>query len=184
MRTVTSLLTAVRPRRKTMYRSNPWFVRLASALLPFTLLCPALVSLPPGHASASTTPRPLFRVEFDSAPVGALSGALSVETGTVVPQGGSVAVANTLFGRALALDGAGGQATALMQWLTYPDGLPIDATTGVTLTQEVHVRITGDFTTALSGTAGGSFGLLNGANFFELFSFGPSNALKRGGATI
>src|SRR5262249_45710356 len=39
-------------------------------------------------------------------------------------------------------------------------------------------------TTALSGTAGGSFGLLNGASFFELFSFGTGNTLTRSGSAI
>ena len=167
-----------------MRSSNSWFVRMVLAALTLVLLLTAVLSIPPGRAYAASRPNTLFRAEFDSAPTGPLAGPLSVETGTVVPQGGSVAVANTLFGRALALDGSGGQATALMQWLNYPSGLPLGSTAVVTLTQEVNVRISGDFTTALSGTAGGSFGLLNGANFFELFSFGPNNALQRGGTTI
>jgi hypothetical protein len=173
-----------------MHRSHRWIIRLAAAAVTLSLLLATLASVPPGRALAAKGPSTLFRAEFDAAPVGPLSGPLNVETGQVVPQGGSVAVADTLFGRALALQGTSGQATALMQWLNYPGPLPIDGTvpvsgtTSVTLTQEVRVRITGDFTVALSGTAGGSFGLLNGANFFELFSFGAGNTLTRGGATI
>jgi hypothetical protein len=154
------------------------------------MLLGALPSFAPSSAYARNSEDTLFRAEFDSAPIGPLAGPLTVEAGTVVPQGGSVAVATTPFGRALTLDGAGGQATALLQWSNYPGGLPIDGTvpisttTPVTLTEEVSVRITGDFSTAISGTAGGSFGLLNGANFFELFSFGAGNTLTRGGSAI
>jgi hypothetical protein len=173
-----------------MHRSNHWFIRLASATLTFALLATTLLSIPAQRAEAASRPSTLFRAEFDAAPLGPLAGPLTVEAGQVVPQGGSVAVANALLGRALALDGASGQATALLQWSNYPGGLPIggtvpvSTTAPVTLTQEVNVRITGDFTVALSGTAGGSFGLLNGASFFELFTFGASNALTRAGAPI
>jgi hypothetical protein len=154
------------------------------------MLLGALPSFAPPSAYARGSEDTLFRAEFDAAPIGPLPGPLTVEVGTVVPQGGSVAVAATPLGRALALDGAGGQATALLQWSNYPGGLPIggtvpiSTTTPVTLTEEASVRITGDFTTAISGTAGGSFGLLNGANFFELFSFGAGNTLTRGGSAI
>ncbi len=173
-----------------MHRNDQWFIRFASATLTFALLVTTLLSIPPQGAAAASQPSTLFRAEFDAVPVGPLTGTLSVETGQVVPQGGSVAVANTSSGRALALQGSSGQATALLQWLNFPDPLPIEGTipvsgtTGVTLTQEVHVRITGDFTVALSGTAGGSFGLFSGASFFELFSFGAGNTLTRGGTAI
>jgi hypothetical protein len=173
-----------------MHRNDQWFIRFASATLTFALLVTTLLSIPPQQAAAASQPSTLFRAEFDAVPVGPLTGTLSVETGQVVPQGGSVAVANTSSGRALALQGTSGQATALLQWLNFPDPLPIEGTipvsgtTGVTLTQEVHVRITGDFTVALSGTAGGSFGLFSGASFFELFSFGAGNTLTRGGTAI
>jgi hypothetical protein len=173
-----------------MYRSQLRFARLVSVALTLTLLFGALPSFAPSSAYADSREDTLFRAEFESAPVGPLAGPLTVETGSIVPQGGSVAVATTSFGRALVLDGAGGQATALLQWNNYPGGLPIggtvpiSGTTPVTLTEEVNVRISGDFTTAISGTAGGSFGLLNGANFFELFSFGANNTLTRGGSAI
>jgi hypothetical protein len=173
-----------------MYRSPLRFARLVSVTLALTMLLGALPSFAPSSAYAGGSEDTLFRAEFDSAPIGPLAGPLTVEAGTVMPQGGNVAIATTPFGRALALDGAGGQATALLQWSNYPGGLPIDGTvpisttTPVTLTDEVNVRITGDFSTAISGTAGGSFGLLNGANFFELFSFGAGNTLTRGGSAI
>ena len=173
-----------------MYRSHLRFARLVSAALAITMLLGALPAFAPPNAYAAGRENTLFRAEFDSAPAGPLAGPLAVETGMVVPQGGNVAVATTPFGRALALDGNGGRATALLQWSNYPGGLPIgetvpvSTTTPVTLTEEVNVRITGDFTTAVSGTAGGSFGLLNGASFFELFSFGAGNTLTRGGTPI
>src|SRR5262245_16449485 len=166
------------------------FARLVSVTLALTMLLGALPSFAPSSAYARGSEDTLFRAEFDSAPAAPLTGPLTVEAGTVVPQGGSVAVATTPFGRALALDGTGGQATALLQWSNYPGGLPlggtvpISGTAPVTLTEEVNIRITGDFSTAISGTAGGSFGLLNGANFFELFSFGAGNTLTRGGSAI
>jgi hypothetical protein len=173
-----------------MYRSQFRFTRLVSAALALTMLFGALPSFAPRSAFAGGGENTLFRAEFESAPAAPLSGPLAVEAGMVVPQGGSVAVATTPFGHALALNGANGQATALLQWSNYPGGLPIggtvpvSTTAPVTLTEEVNVRITGDFTTALSGTAGGSFGLLNGASFFELFSFGAGNTLTRGGTPI
>src|SRR6266508_1015778 len=115
MRPVTSLPIAVQPRRSRMSHSYQRFVRLVSATITLTLVLTMLLSIPAGPAYASSTPpSTLFRAEFDAAPAGPLAGALNVETGQVVPQGGSVAVANTLLGRALALDGTSGQATALM----------------------------------------------------------------------
>ena len=100
-----------------MHRSHRWVVRLAAAAVTLSLLLTTLASIPPGRALAARGPSTLFRAEFDAAPLGPLAGPLNVETGQVVPQGGSVAVADTLFGRALALQGSSGQATALMQWL-------------------------------------------------------------------
>jgi len=89
-----------------MSRSYQRFVRLVSATITLTLVLTTLLSIPASPAYASSTPpSTLFRAEFDAAPAGPLAGALNVETGQVVPQGGSVAVANTLLGRALALDG-------------------------------------------------------------------------------
>src|SRR5262245_35045605 len=173
-----------------MYRSHLRFAHLVAAALALTMLLGALPAFAPLSAYAGGRDETLFRAEFDSAPVGPLTAPLAVETGTVVPQSGRVAIAATPLGRALALDGTAGQATALLQWSNYPGGLPIggtgpiSTTTPVTLTEKVNVHITGDFTTAVSGTAGGSFGLLNGANFFELFSFGAGNTLTRGGAPI
>src|SRR5215210_1727342 len=113
MSTVTSPPIAVQARRKRMSRSYQWFVRLVSATLTFALLVTTLLSIPPQPAEAASRPSTLFRAEFDAAPVGPLAGPLNVETGQVVPQGGSIAVANTLLGRALALQGTSGQATAL-----------------------------------------------------------------------
>jgi hypothetical protein len=109
---------------------------------------------------------------------------LTVENGTVVPQGGSVAVAALRAGHALALSGANGQATALMQWSNYPGGIPSVGTTPITPTKALTMRITGDFATAADGTVGGSFGLLSGTSFFEFFSFGANDTLTRGGTSI
>jgi hypothetical protein len=173
-----------------MSHNHPWLSRLISASTMLAIILGLSLAAAPPNANAGSREATLFHAEFESAPLGAIAAPLSVETGTVVAQGGNVAVAATPGGRALALNGTGGQATALLQWSNYPGGLPIDGTTPVstttpmTLTQAVYVRITGEFTTALSGTAGGSFGLLSGTTFFELFSFGAGGTLTRGGATI
>src|SRR5512134_1982413 len=111
-----------------MFGSRPRFAHLVSAALAITMLLGALPSFAPPSAYAGSREETLFRAEFDSAPVGPLTGPLAVEAGTVVPQGGNVAVATTPFGRALALDGTGGQATALLQWSNHPGGLPIGET--------------------------------------------------------
>ena len=155
--------------------NSSWLARLVSAIVVLALLLPTLLAGPTPRSYAAEQAETLFQAEFNSAPLGALGGPLSVETGTVAPQGGSVAIIAAPTGRALALDGSGGQATALMQWSNYPGALPIGTT------QELTLRITGDFTTSISGTAGASFGLLSGASFFELFRFGAGGALTRDG---
>ncbi|HEX9438419.1 MAG TPA: hypothetical protein VF909_02010 [Roseiflexaceae bacterium] len=160
-----------------MHRSILPFARFISTSLALILLLSAPLSIPPRRAYAGGDGT-LFRAEFESAPLGPLTGPLTVETGTVVPQGGSVTVAATPTGRALALNGTGGQATALMQWSNFLGALPISTT------EELNLSVSGDFTTALTGTADGSFGLLAGASFFEFFSFGANDALTRGGAPI
>ena len=165
-----------------MYRKTSPLVRLVSSIVAVVFSLGALLAGAPPHAQAATATT-LFRAEFDSAPVGAVSGPLTVETGTVVPQG-SVAIAAASSGRALALNSAAGPATALMQWSNFPGALPISTT------QELSLRISASFTTSItgtgsiSGTAGASFGLLSGATFVELFSFGANGALTRGGAPI
>ncbi|HEX5688646.1 MAG TPA: hypothetical protein VFX76_01515 [Roseiflexaceae bacterium] len=171
-----------------MSRFYALFHRLLSGTVTLAIVLGLSLAAAPPRAYAGSDN--LFHAEFESAPLGALTAPLPVEIGTVVAQGGNVAVAAISGGRALSLDGSSGQATALLQWDNYPGGLPIGGTapvsptTPITLTQAIYIRITGDFTTALSGTTAGSFGLLNGTTFFELFSFGASNALTRSGATI
>ncbi|HEX9371333.1 MAG TPA: hypothetical protein VF897_10010, partial [Roseiflexaceae bacterium] len=92
-----------------MHRSILPFARFISTSLALILLLSAPLSIPPRRAYAGGDGT-LFRAEFESAPLGPLTGPLTVETGTVVPQGGSVTVAATPTGRALALNGTGGQA--------------------------------------------------------------------------
>lgn len=160
------------------HRTTQGLARLMSAVVAFTLLSAALLASPAPRSYAADQSETLFHAEFGNAPLGPLTGPLSVEAGTVVPHGGSVAVVGTPIGRKLGLDGSGGQATALMQWTNYPGALPISST------QDLSLRITGDFTASISGTAGASFGLLSGANFFELFRFGAGGAITRNGAPL
>ena len=159
------------------YRSSSPFARLWSAAVALAMVLALLVSGAPPRAYAQEE-HTLFQAEFDSAPLGALSGPLAVETGTVVPQEGNVAIAAAASGQALALDSSAGQATALLQWSNYPGALPISPT------QELTLRIEADFTNSISSTAGASFGLLAGSSFFEFFSFGAGGTLTRGGASL
>jgi hypothetical protein len=141
----------------------------------------ALSVLLVGPAPIALADRPestLFRAEFDSAPLGPLSGPLTVAPGTVVPQAGTVTIASAKTGRALKLASGAGDASALMQWTNYPGALPANSQGTLTL------RITGDFTTSISNTAGASLSLLAGTESFELFSFGPNGALARDGSPL
>jgi hypothetical protein len=134
-----------------------------------------------GHVPSALADRPestLFRAEFDSAPLGPLSGPLTAEPGTVVPEAGTVTIASGKSGRALKLESGAGQASALMQWSNYPG--PLATNSQGTLT----VRITGDFTTSISNTTGASLSLLAGTSSFELFSFGPGGMLTRKGSPL
>src|SRR5262249_46516857 len=143
-------------KEETMSRSSSLFARLASVTVGFVLVFATLLVGAAPQAHAGPAEFTLFRAEFDSAPQGPLSGPLTVEQGQVVPQAGAVSVASATTGRALRLDGGGGQSTALMQWINYPNGLPISTT------QELNLRVTGDFTTGISNTTNASFGLLSG----------------------
>src|SRR5689334_21614627 len=99
-----------------MDRSTTWFARAIALLIGIALIGTTLVAGPPPSVLADVPETILFRAEFDSAPLGPLAGPLAVEQGIVVPQAGTVAIANGPGGRSLALDGGAAQATALMQW--------------------------------------------------------------------
>src|SRR5262245_24750881 len=125
-------------KEETMSRSSSLFARLASVTVGFVLIFATLLVGAAPQAQAASGDFTLFRAEFDSAPLGALTGPLMVEQGQVVPQAGAVSVASATTGQALQLDGGTGQSTALMQWINYPNALPISGT------QELNLRITGD----------------------------------------
>ncbi len=161
-----------------MYRTTRWFTRITSILAGVSLIFTALLAGPAPNALANAPETTLFRGEFNAATLGPLSGPLVVEQGTVVPQAGTVTIADGTGGRALKLESASGQATALMQWSNYPGAIPTNSEGTLT------VRITGDFTTSISTTTSASLSLLAGANTFELFGFGPNGALTRNGSPI
>src|SRR4029079_1453593 len=161
-----------------MYQRSSQFARLASGLVGLIMISAMLLG---GHVPSALADRPestLFRAEFDSAPLGPLSGALTAEPGTVVPEAGTVTIASGKSGRVLKLESGAGQASALMQWSNYPG--PLATYSQGTLT----VRITGDFTTSISNTTGASLSRLAGTSSFELFSFGPGGMLTRKGSPL
>src|SRR4051812_35193896 len=106
-----------------MSHNTSLFVRLASCLLGMSMALSALLVGPAPIALADRPEATLFHAEFDSAPLGPLSGPLTVAPGTVVPQG-TVSIANGKAGRALKLASGAGDASALMQWSNYPGALP------------------------------------------------------------
>jgi hypothetical protein len=161
-----------------MHRTPSWFARMTSILVGVSIVFTALLTGPAPTALADGPETTLFRAEFDAAPLGPLSTPLTVEKGIVVPQAGSLSIASGLSGRALKLDSGAGQATAVMQWSNYPGAIPVNSQGTLT------VRITGNFTTSISDTVGASLSLLNGADTFELFGFGPDGALTRNGNPI
>jgi hypothetical protein len=97
-----------------MVRSSSQFTHLISVVVGLSLILTALLVGPAPAAQASGPETVLFRAEFDGAPAGALSGPLAVETGKVVPDAGAIAIAAATSGKALQLDGAAAQASALM----------------------------------------------------------------------
>lgn len=160
-----------------MDRVRSRLIRFVSTLVSLAVVAAAVLAGAPARAHADGPRTTLFRAEFDSAPVGPLSAPLAVEAGTIVPQEGSAAIVTATAGRALVLDGAGGQSTALMQWRNFPGALPVQGN------REQQLAISGEF--ASSTTAGTtSFGLLSGSNFFEFFSFGPGGSLTRAGQSL
>src|SRR5215213_3232453 len=161
-----------------MHRTTSWFARMTSILVGVSIVFTALLAGPAPTALADGPETTLFRAEFDSAPLGPLAGPLLVEQGSVVAQAGTVTIASGPTGRALTLDSSAGQAAALMQWSNYPGAIPVNSQGTLT------VRITGNFTTSISNTVGASLSLLNGADTFELFGFGPDGALTRNGSPI
>src|SRR5262249_2561029 len=161
-----------------MHRTPSQFARMTSLLVGVSLLFSVLLAGPAPAALADGPEIGLFRAEFDSLPLGPVSGSLTVEKGAVVPLEGSVAIASGTTGRALELDGSAGQSTAVMQWSNYPGAIPVNSQGTLT------VRITGNFTTSISNTVGAQLSLLTGADTFELFSFGPDAALTRNGSPI
>jgi hypothetical protein len=161
-----------------MQRSTSWLTRITSILVGIVMISTALAAGPAPSALANGPETTLFRAEFDSAPLGPISSSLSVETGSVVAQAGTVTIASGTSGRALKLESGAGQTTALMQWSNYPGAIPVNSQGTIT------VRITGNFTTSISNTLGASLSLLTGATSFELFGFGPNGALTRNGNPI
>src|SRR6476660_9020273 len=161
-----------------MHRTTNWFARITAILVGIAIMSTALLASPPPSVMADGPETTLFRAEFDSAPLGPLTGPLVVEQGSVVAQAGAVTIASGPTGRALKLDGSAGQATALMQWSNYPGAIPVNSQGTLT------VRITGNFTTSISNTVGAGVSLLAGTRTFELFSFGSGGALTRGGSPI
>jgi hypothetical protein len=151
---------------------------MTAILVGASLVCTALLAGPAPAARAAGPEALLFRAEFDSAPLGALTAPLNAEKGVVVAQAGGVSIASGSAGRALKLDGDADQATALMQWSNYPGAIP-------TSSQGTHtVRITGDFTTSISDTAGPALSLLAGTSTFELLGFGPGGQLTANGSSV
>jgi hypothetical protein len=161
-----------------MHRTTIWFARITSMLVGLAIMSTALLTSPVPSVLADGPETTLFRAEFDSAPLGPLTGPLVVENGSVVAQAGTVTIASGPTGRALTLDGSAGQATALMKWSNYPGAIPVNSQGTLT------VRITGNFTTSISDTVGAGVSLLAGAETFELFGFGPDGALTRNGSPI
>jgi hypothetical protein len=161
-----------------MHRITSRLARITSILAGISIIFTTLLTGPAPRALAAAPSSTLFHAEFDAAPLGPLSGPLTVEQGTVVPQAGTVTIANGTSGHALKLEGTAGQATALMQWSNYPGAIPTNSEGTIT------VRITGNFTTDISTTTSASLSLLAGASTFELFSFGPNGALTRNGSPI
>ena len=145
----------------------------------------------------------LFDTDFTTATRGRLFEPLPVQTGTIIPQTGIVSIIQvgetppipypepadgtsnpsqdqTSYPppdegveRALAVDGADGQTTALLNWNNYPSALPTD------MTETVTVQITGEFFALSNDVGNASFGLLSNESFFEFFSFGPDGQLTR-----
>src|SRR5262245_24138837 len=160
-----------------MHRTT-WFTRITSILAGVSIILTTLLAGPAPSALANAPESTLFRAEFNAAPLGPLSGPLLVEQGSVVPQAGTVSIADGTGGRALKLESTAAQAAALMQWSNYPGAIPTNAQGTLT------VRIIGDFTTSISTTTSASLSLLAGADTFELFGFGPNGALTRNGSPI
>src|SRR5689334_2277273 len=114
-------------KERGMHHSTTWLTRITSILVGIALLSTVLVAGPAPSALANGPETTLFRAEFDSAPLGPISSPLSVETGSVIAQSGTVTIASGTSGRALKLESTAGQSTALMQWSNYPGAIPVNS---------------------------------------------------------
>ncbi|MEM8530905.1 MAG: hypothetical protein AAGF95_08680 [Chloroflexota bacterium] len=171
--------------------------RALSLCVTFVLVCTAVLTVPIQSAYADRVT--VFDADFDNASIGALSDTLAVDVGAVVPEEGNVSIIGLRSGddddddlttadddddngdssdRALAVDGTDGQATALLQWSNYPDSLPISTT------EEIELRVRGNFFALSDDVGGTSFGLFSGESFFEFFSFGSNGQLTRNGESL
>jgi hypothetical protein len=150
--------------------------RMLALVLMIIMTLSAVLAGPAPLALADEREETLFRATFSSEDPGALSGPLDVAIGTVVPDGGTVAITDVNGANMLTVGGAA-QSTALLQWSNYPDALPGAPPPAV------QVRIKAKLF-AESTTGGGTFGILAGSTFFELVSFGPGGELRRAGSSL
>ena len=81
-----------------MHRTPSWFVRMTTILVGIAIMSTALMAGPAPRALADGPETTLFRAEFDSVPLGPLSGSLTVENGSVVAQAGAEAVGKGMGG--------------------------------------------------------------------------------------
>ncbi|GAB4188789.1 MAG: hypothetical protein OHK0022_00870 [Roseiflexaceae bacterium] len=158
-------------------QSRPsWLARLMIAWLTLAIVGVGVLGSAPRTTQAAVRTTTLFKAEFENAPLGALAGPLVVDLGEVVAEKGTVEVGK-FDSKALVLNGTAGEASALLQWDNYPSRLPLRTP------EELQIRITAEFTTT-NTNGGATFGLYNGTELFELFSFGPGGALKHGTRTV
>ncbi len=159
-----------------MLNRPSWLSRLTVVWLTLAVVGASVLVSAPRATEAAIRTTTLFKAEFENAPVGALSGPLVVDLGEVTAEKGTVEVGK-FDSKALVINGAAGEASALLQWDNYPKRLPLRTP------EELQIRITAEFTAATT-TGGATFGLYNGTELFELVSFGPGGALKHGTRTV